>query len=271
MQKMEFRTFSNWYEKCKHENKVDDDREGHVVCTDCGLVFEPIYQNLIVNYDKNNVFRHINKEKEIVTTSLEAPKIHYNLENETNELDILCNKLQLYSVTKTQVFERWELTKKWFRDKKMKDRKKLSYRKGLIVMPIYHTLIDLDIPRPMSHLCQDAGIVPKYVWYWIKLYHKTRTKEDKVSILKPSSMSEYFLKPLNLSFKEIEEIKKIVEENDVLTFAPKTLLTSCAYIFLRNKNKQSPSVKKIANVLGVSVMSVYRCVAALKYNEQGKN
>ena len=261
---MEFCLSSRLCEKCEHKNQLDDDREGHVVCTDCGLVLEPIYQNLIVNYDRNNVYHNINKEKEIVTTSLEVPKTHPNFKIESNELEILCNKLQLYSVTKTQIFERWELIKKWFCDKKMKERKKLSYRKGLIVMPIYHTLIDLDIPRPMSHLCQDAGIEPKYVWYWIKLYHKTRTEEDKVSILKPSSMSEYFLKPLNLTFQEIKEIKKIVDKNDILTYAPKTILASSAYCFLRNKNRQSPSVKKIANLLGVSVMSVYRCVAALK-------
>ena len=263
---MAFHTSWNLCEKCEHKNQVDDDREGHVVCTDCGLVIEPIYHNVNVNYDKKNPYQHYDKNEEIVTTLIEIPKIHRNFQNETMELDILCNKLQLYSVTKTQVFERWELIKKWFLDKKMKDRKKLSYRKGLIVMAIYQTLIDLDIPRPMSHLCQDAGIVPKYVWYWIKLYHKTRTKEDKVSILKPSSMSEYFLKPLNLTFKEVEEIKKLVEKNDVLTFAPKTLLASCAYMFLRNKNKDTLSVKNLAKVLGVSVMSVYRCIAALKRN-----
>ena len=79
MQKVEFRTSLELCKKCEHKNQVDDNREGHVVCTDCGLVLEPIYQNLIVNYDKNNVFHHINKEKEIVTTSLEAPKIHPNL------------------------------------------------------------------------------------------------------------------------------------------------------------------------------------------------
>ena len=197
---------------------------------------------------------------------LKIPKKHNNLETETIELDNLCNKLHLYSVAKTQIFNRWEIIRKWFFYKKIKDRKKPEFKKGLIVMAIYHTLIELDIPRPMSHLCQDAGIAPKYVWYWIKLYHKTREDEHKVSILKPSSMSEYFLKPLNLSYKELKEIKKLVEINDVLTYAPKTILVACAYMFLRKQNKQSPSIKKLAKLLGVSVMSVYRCVAALKNN-----
>ena len=133
-------------------------------------------------------------------------------------------------------------------------------------MTIYFTLIELDIPRPMSHLCQDAGIVPKYVWYWIKLYHKTRDQEHKAIILQPTSMSEYFLKPLNLSYKDVQKINNLVEINDILTFAPKTLLAACAYTFLRKNNKQNLSVKNLAKCLGVSAMSVYRCKKALKNN-----
>ena len=187
---------------------MDDEREGNFVCTDCGLILGPIYQNFVVKNDKNNGAYRSNKEKQITTTILEVSSLPNNFERETMELDILCNKLQLYSVTKNQVFQKWELIKKWYLDKKLKNRKNPQFKKGLIIMVIYQTLIELDIPRPMSHLCQDAGIAPKYVWYWIKLYHKTRNQEHKISILKPSAMSEYFLKPLNLSYKEIQEIKK---------------------------------------------------------------
>ena len=249
---------------CAHERTVDDEREGNVICTDCGLVLAPIYLDQIVNYNKCNFLYQSDEKNQIVTTSLKSPKSHSNLENESMELDNLCNKLQLYSVTKNQVFEKWELIKKWFHNQKLKDRRNPHFKKGLIVMTIYQTLIKLDIPRPMSHLCQDAGIEPKYVWYWIKLYYKNQNKEHK--ILKPSSMIEYFLKPLNLSYKEIKEISKLVEKNDILTYAPKTLLASCAYLFLRRNIKESISVKNLAKLLGVSVMSVYRCTTTLKNN-----
>ena len=259
--------------RCTHERTVDDEREGNVVCTDCGLVLAPIYLNQIVKINKtDNMYYESNNKQQIFTTLLEVPELNTNLKEETNELDTLCNKLQLYSVTKTHVLEKWELIKKWFFDQKLKDRKrKPSFKKGLIVMAIYETLIELDIPRPMSHLCQDAGVEPKYVWYWIRLYHKNKNAVHKELILKPTSMSEYFLKPLNLSYNEIKEINTLVEKNDILTYAPKTLLASCAYMFLRNNNKQSPSVKKIANLLGISVMSVYRCITALKNNAQRKS
>ena len=102
----------------KHKNQVDDEREGNIVCTDCGLVLEPIYLNTVEYINNNNVPQPKNKTKQIITTSLETLKLCNNLKNESIELDILCNKLQLYAVTKTQIFEKWELIKKWFLEKK---------------------------------------------------------------------------------------------------------------------------------------------------------
>ena len=250
---------------CEHENQLDDDREGHVVCVDCGLVLEPIYQNPPKNIDKNILLCH-NSKNNVITTVFEPQKIHNNLKNETMELENLCNKLHFYFYTKNKILEQWEIIKKWVLDTKMRDRKNPQYRKGLIVMTIYQSLVELDIPRPMSHLCQDVGISQKYVWYWIKLYNKTQNKGHKLTILNPTSMSEYFLKPLNLSYKDIQEINNEVKNNEVLTYAPKTILASCAYMFLKNNKKQNISVQKIANLLGVSVMSVYRCITALKNN-----
>ena len=255
---------------CLHENQVDDEREGNVVCTDCGLVLAPIYlyPNIFVK-NKNINKPFINKKNQIFTTSIKKQtNCCSNLKNETIELDILCNKLQFYTITKTRVLEKWELIKKWFFKEKFKDRKNPHVRKGLIVMTIYQTLNELDIPRPMSHLCQDAGIAPKYVWYWMKLFYKDKSKEHKDSILNPSSMSEYFLNPLNLSYNELKEINKIVQNNAILTFSPKTLLASCAYMYLRSNNKQCLSVKNLAKLLGISVMSIYRCLKTINHNAQ---
>ena len=111
----------------------------------------------------------------------------------------------------------------------------------------------------MSHLCQEAGIQPKIVWQWMNLFYK-----DNENIVAPSKMCEYFLKPLQLQYKEITEIKKKVEENEMLSFAPRTLIAACTYLFLRNVKKRCKlSVQKISNLLGVSFMSVYRCINAL--------
>ena len=42
-------------------------------------------------------------------------------------------------------------------------------------------------------------------------------------------------------------------------------------MFLRNNNNQKLSIKKLAKLLGVSVMSVYRCIAALKIIDLKRN
>ena len=89
-------------------------------------------------------------------------------------------------------------------------------------------------------------------------------KEDHEVLIDSLKMCEYFLKPLDLCFNVIKEIESEVAKNDMLSFAPKTLITACAYLFLRNNMKNKLSIQKIAKLLGVSVMSVYRCVDALK-------
>ena len=251
---------------CTHENEVEDEREGDVVCTDCGLVLSPIYHHQYKKYDHYNYLYNDNKHKKIVSTSLKTPRLFNILQDETIELGVLCNKLQIYSATRDKIFEKWEKIKKWYSERKFKDRKNSNFKKGLIVMAIYQTLIDLDIPRPMSHLCQDAGIGKRFVWHWMELYHKNG--ERKLLILQTSSMSEYFLKPLDLCYQEIREIKQMIDDNDILTYAPKTLLASCAYVFLRNKDKKKFSVEEIAELLGVSVMSIYRCLIDLEKNAQ---
>ena len=129
MQKVESCEFWRWCKDCTHENQVDDEREGNVVCTDCGLILGSIYQNCIVKNDKDNSAHRSNKEKQIITSILETSSSPNNLERETIELDVLCNKLQLYSVTKNQIFQKWELIKKWYLDNKFKDRKNSDFKK----------------------------------------------------------------------------------------------------------------------------------------------
>ena len=88
----------------RHKNQVNDEREGNIVCTDCGLVLEPIYLNTVeyINNNNNVSTRQKKKTNQIITTSLETIKLCNNFKNENIELDILCNKLQLYSVTKVK-------------------------------------------------------------------------------------------------------------------------------------------------------------------------
>ena len=255
--KNEKSVFKDYCKSCPHLNQIDDEREGNRVCTDCGLVMEPAVYTCSTSYFKNNCENIFSCN----TEDSNGKKVTC-LEIEKDELNTLCDKLHIYTVTKEEIMKTWKSIEKWYQNPQNQSRK--YNKQGLIVLAIYQTLNKLNMSRPMSHLCQEAGIHPGTVWFWMKKYFSNEKKENYEVITNSSVMCEYFLKPLELTYKEIKKIKKKVLKNDELTFAPKTLITACAYMLLRNNNKNKLSIQKTAKLLGVSVMSVYRCVNALK-------
>ena len=131
-------------------------------------------------------------------------------------------------------------------------------------MALYQGLIKEKIPRPISHLCQEVGINPKIVWHWMKLYRQDLADLNKLdNYIKAKDMKEYFLQPLRLNYQELTSIEQILKKNENSSFAPRTLLAACAYAFLKESKLRYLSVKNMAHILGVSVMSLYRCRKSL--------
>ena len=132
-------------------------------------------------------------------------------------------------------------------------------------MTLYQGLIKEKVPRPMSHLCQEVGMNPKMVWRCIKLYRQDWTDTIRTeNSIKAKDMAEYFLQPLQLTYQEMTAIEEKLDKTENSSFAPRTLLAACAYAFLKETRALYPSVKNTARVLGVSVMSLYRCLKSLK-------
>ena len=135
----------------------------------------------------------------------------------------------------------------------------------MVVITLYQGLIKEKIPCPISNLCQEVSINPKMVWRWIKLY-----RQDSIDMIrtensiKSKDIAEYFLQPLQLTYQEMTTIEEKLDKNENSSFAPRTLLAACAYAFLKETRALYPSVKNTARVLGVSVMSLYRCLKSLK-------
>ena len=173
------------------------------------------------------------------------------------------DKLHLNENTRNLISQLWKKIKRWRFEKKKKHKLNLE---GLVVMAVYEGLIEEKIPRPMSHLCQDAGVKPKTVWRLIKLYKQDNSSSIEISpkVFKTSNMLEYFLQPLHLNFLELQSVKQKVKNHENCSYAPKTLAAACAYAFLKETRSTPISVKNTANILGVSVMSLYRCYKKLK-------
>ena len=247
--------FKNYCKSCPHYNQMDDEKQGDIVCTDCGLIMDSCFSISNLNYTHCTVPLCDFPDKEVKC-----------LKNEKDALNTLCDKLHIYEDTKVEIMKFWKLIEKWYTNPQNQSKK--YNKQGLIVMAIYQTLNEMNIPRPMSHLCQAAGIKSSTVWHWMKMYFKNEKTKDHEVLIDSLKMCEYFLKPLDLCYNVIKEIKNEVAKYDMLSFAPKTLITACAYLFLRRNNiKNKLSIQKIAKLLGVSVMSVYRCVDELKKND----
>ncbi len=240
---------------CNHEYPVEDTRQGDVVCTECGLVIDKIY---CYNSTKSNLETEWDKIK---TFDKEIKQKNQHLEKEKNILKILCNKLHLNNDVTNVILNLWSDIAAWHYRKGGKIK---IDAKGLVVMALYQGLIKEKIPRPISHLCQEVGINPKIVWRWMKLYRRDLTDMNKLdNYIKAKDMKEYFLQPLQLNYQEMTSIEQILKKNENSSFAPRTLLAACAYAFLKESKLRYLSVKNMAHILGVSVMSLYRCRKSL--------
>ncbi len=242
----------DYIKMCNHQYLIEDTRQGDVVCTECGLVIDKIYceSNLETKWEK---IRNFNKEIE---------QNDQHLGKEKKFLKNLCSKLHLNNDVTNAIFNLWAEITAWHYRKNGKIKINL---KGLVVMTLYQGLIKEKIPRPISHLCQEVDINPKTVWRWIKLYRQDLAVTIKTeNSIKAKDMAEYFLQPLQLTYQEMSSIKEKLDKNENSSFAPRTLLAACAYAFLKETKNPYPSVKNTARVLGVSVMSLYRCLKSLK-------
>ena len=222
---------------CPHYNSIEDHSTGDEICTDCGLVLDKIYLNQNILYKDENIYNTSEKQHDIIND--------------------LCSKINIDNVPiKTQIVKRWnDLIKK-------NKKPTLDDEVCCALACIYMGLIDSGFPRPISHLCQPFDVNIKSVWSCMKANNL---------LCRPSLMCEYFLHSLNLTFKEIEQIRKIVREKEMLfVFSPKTLIASCAYVFLREqrekeKSKKYPiTISYMAKDLGVSPMAMYRCIKRIK-------
>ena len=247
---------------CEHRLQIEDVRQGDLVCGDCGLVLDKIYSFEPIKTDFCSE-KYLQNEENINEQKTNTKKRSDFCLRGDDLLVTLFDKLHLNKNTRNSILQLWEKIKRW----RFERRKNYKFNlEGLVVMAVYEGLIEEKIPRPMSHLCQDAGVKPKTVWRWMKLYKHDISLSCKVSpeVFKTTNMLEYFLQPLHLNFLELQFVKQKVKDHENCSYAPKTLAAACAYVFLKETRSTPISVKDTANILGVSVMSLYRCYKKIK-------
>ena len=177
--------FVNFNRTCSHFNTVDDFSNGCEVCTDCGLV---MHEQIFAQY--NNQVETFKVEK----SSEHAYRDKDNFAEET--MWRVCNKCNIECADLKRVIGR-----KW--NACGKSRKRGVCLESLALMCVYMALIESEVPRPMKDLCRLTNIDQDKVWQYLKT-------DD--SFYRPSLMCEYFLHSLNLTYKELKEIREKVKQ-----------------------------------------------------------
>lgn len=241
-------TFINYCRTCDHQRAVDDVVSGDSVCTDCGLVLDKIYLSETKNtfLDQEAVMNRRTFNGNSIIAGYDCIDI----------IERMCNKCWIDdNAIKNLIFEKWQ---------KIQKKTEICKYKGFcpesaILVCIYTALIESGVPRPLSHLCGQTNVDMRNAWRYLKAND---------SFYRPHLMCEYLLHPLELPFKDVEAIRAMVKHFETrFVFAQKTLITSCAYIFLskkENSTKPQTSISQLAKQLGTSSMAVYRCVKKLK-------
>ena len=144
---------------CEHRLQIEDFRQGDVVCGDCGLVLDKVYSFEPIKTDFYSE-KYLQNKENINKQKIINKNRHDFFLAENDLLITLFDKLHLNENIRNSILQFWKKIKCWHVEKK-----KYKFNlEGLVVMAVYEGLIKENVPRPMSHLCQDAGVKPKSVW-----------------------------------------------------------------------------------------------------------
>lgn len=230
---------------CTHQNSVDDDVSGDVVCCDCGLVLDKIYFN---HQSMHKTMPH--SDFSLFNGKNIATNVEENFVQDL--IDEMTSKCNIESTNIKQI-----VRKKWKKISFHLKKKDKKNSEKIILICIYNALIEANVPRPLSHLCVNTNMD------YAEVKRFSKNNED---FYKPHLMCEYFLHVLDLKYSDIKEIKNLVKKYEALyVFSQKTLIAACAYIFLREKIKKNHmSVNSLAAILDTSAMAIYRCLKSIE-------
>lgn len=205
---------------CSHEYEIINEREGDIVCGDCGLVIDKYY----IQNDKIEKTEHENFfEKNFVFEMLERLNVPKSFASYIFK-NILNTKIKRKSET-------------------------------ILSAIIYNTLIELKIPFTMKDISGVTGISTKEIFK----EEKKKNKESKnVVIIDWSEILERACSKLNLKYKDYTLIKEdVIKKNS--GFNPSTVISAHIYLYCKEKNIKI-SLKEISTVTGISCMSIKRYI-----------
>jgi len=206
---------------CEHLNEIEDQQEGSIVCTDCGLVISDQY--FVAHYtplqpDESNFanIRWLEKTKDILD------KIHMPL----TFAEPIVNRFQI--------------------DYKRKTLKNLTFSMYKVLNEV------LGVSISLQEISNITGLVKTDIY--------AAQQFDDNMFMDTSANVEKYCKMLNLDFKTTTLIKARIESVHPSGHSPLTILASTIYLVCKEIKKKKISIKTVANITSTSCISIQRYI-----------
>jgi transcription initiation factor TFIIIB Brf1 subunit/transcription initiation factor TFIIB len=203
---------------CSHFNSVIDEKEGSIICTDCGLVLE---EKLFKFYGGNL------SSGEMETSSC--------LKEDVKEI---LSKLGLPDVFSKMIVQSFK--------NDMSEKKK---KKDYLAYVVYKTLNENNIPISIKEISSVSGLSDNSIY--------DMQEKNKSVVLQPSDLLEKYCSYLGLDYKTYSLIKNELPIQNISGHNPLTVVAATIYKYCK-KNNIKISMKKIATTVKISCVSIQR-------------
>jgi transcription initiation factor TFIIIB Brf1 subunit/transcription initiation factor TFIIB len=202
---------SNQENICMHLNEVIDDREGSIICIDCGLVLS---DNL---YHADNYLFHLTS----------------SVDKDLNEIKELLERLNLPEAFSSQIFDNYK--------KLVKERKRSKY---LLPYTIYQTLNEIGYPISIKDISAVSGVSEN-------LIYDMQKNEESIILNPDSLLEKYCkILDLDYKTYSVikERLPKIKTGHNPLTVIASTIYKYCKENKLKYSMKYIAHIVKISPI-----------------------
>ena len=218
---------------CLHINYILDFHEGTEICTDCGLVLNPLF---IQPSEKTIPTQSV----EVIPTQLIPTQI-VSIEESLERLNVPTSFSKL---CKTFLCKYTKLG--------------LKKNAHLLSVVVYKVLVQEKIPRTMREIAYVFNTTTCKMW---KLLTTIQEKEGakKTENLKAVDILFKYCQMLNIAFDNYKKIANDVEKYSTIfpQLNPCSIIGGVIYNFQKS-NKKKISLKKVSEIVNVSSMSIQR-------------
>jgi transcription initiation factor TFIIIB Brf1 subunit/transcription initiation factor TFIIB len=273
---------------CRNCESDNLNRDGQIICQDCGLVLDDyriVSNSSYDNYDNTNTQEFKSNKYPNSNKMLKMQEWYMWTNEEKNIYKLktyiqnLCLQLHIIENIVNCIVETTVLVMNCI--KKNDGTKRARVKDGIIIMCIHYVTKDTDTPYSYVDLSKQLNLDMKYVTkaerIILELINSKKLKLDKMMVLKTQNPFNYVTTIINKNnmkiskeiLNKVQILISLCEDNDLLLdHTPLSVGVSCFYYILKLENIDI-DLKKFSELYNLSVVTVVKTYNKLKiYNDK---